>query len=64
MLTRMPFGKFKNRLLSELDDDYVLWLLCLEDLREPFLSTIHSEADRRMAEAYASVGPDAQGDDR
>lgn len=44
----MPFGKFKGRLLHELDDPYLLWLLCLEDLREPLLSAVHDEADRRM----------------
>lgn len=44
----MPFGKFKGRSLDEVDGEYLLWLLCLEDLREPLMTAIHTEADRRM----------------
>ena len=51
MTTIMPFGKFAGKPLTALDDPYVLWLLLLEDLREPFMSAIHAEADRRMADA-------------
>ena len=45
----MPFGKFKGRMLSEISDEYLLWLMPLENLRDPLLSAIHLEADRRMA---------------
>lgn len=44
----MPFGKFKGRMLSEISDEYLLWLLCLDDLREPLLTAVNGEADRRM----------------
>jgi hypothetical protein len=44
----MPFGKFKGQPLTTLDDSYVLWLMLLDDLRDPLLSAINSEADRRM----------------
>jgi hypothetical protein len=45
----MPFGQFKGKLLSELSDDYLMWLLCLDDLKDPLLSAIGLETDRRMA---------------
>ncbi len=52
----MPFGQYKNKLLTELPDDYVLWLLTLDDLRDPLLSAIGLEADRRMAVKMQEVG--------
>ena len=48
MITRIPFGAYKNRLLTELDDSYLLWLLTLPDLRDPLLEAIECEADWRM----------------
>jgi len=50
MTATMPFGKFRNQPLTALDDPYLLWLLCLEDMRDPLLSAVNGEADRRMAE--------------
>jgi hypothetical protein len=50
----MPFGKFRGRLLAEISDEYLLWLLCLENLREPVLSAINQEADRRMGKIEAA----------
>ena len=44
----MPFGKYRNQPLDEIGDEYLLWLLLLENLREPLLTAIHLEADRRM----------------
>ena len=49
MITTMPFGQFKGKQLSELSDEYILWLLCLPDLRDPLLEAVEQEADRRMA---------------
>jgi hypothetical protein len=49
----MPFGKFKGQPLATLDDPYLLWLLCLEDMREPLLTAINGEADRRMDNAMS-----------
>jgi hypothetical protein len=39
---------YKGKLLTELDDPYVLWLLTLPDLRDPLREAIEAEADRRM----------------
>ena len=44
----MPFGKHKGQPLTAVDDPYLLWLLCLDDLREPLASAVNAEADRRM----------------
>lgn len=52
----MPFGKFKGSSLRSLPDYYVLWLLTLDDLRDPVLTAINDEADRRRADARAGVG--------
>lgn len=49
-MNTMPFGKHKGQPLAMLDDPYLLWLLCLDDLREPVLSAVNQEADRRMAQ--------------
>jgi Putative quorum-sensing-regulated virulence factor len=49
----MPFGKFKGQSLTELDDPYLLWLMLLEDLRDPLLTAINGEADRRMGNAMS-----------
>jgi len=45
----MPFGKIRGTLLSELPDEYVLFVLTLPDLRDPLLTWINAESDRRMA---------------
>jgi hypothetical protein len=39
----MPFGKFKGWALAELPDDYLRWLVSLDDLREPLRSAVVSE---------------------
>lgn len=46
----MPFGKFKGTLMAELSDDYLLWLGCLDDLRQPLLGHVLKEMARRLAE--------------
>jgi hypothetical protein len=47
MSYRMPFGKHKGQLLSELPLSYLLWLSELDDLREPLRSFVDAEMDRR-----------------
>ena len=44
---RMPFGRYKGRLLSELPDSYLWWLLALPDLSSWLRRALESEADRR-----------------
>lgn len=46
----MPFGKFKGTPLAELSDDYLLWLGCLDDLRQPLLGHVLKEMSRRLSE--------------
>jgi hypothetical protein len=40
---RIPFGKFKGIEVSALPDDYILWLITLDDLREPLRSAVQDE---------------------
>jgi hypothetical protein len=43
----MPFGKYRGWRLAALPDDYVEWLLSLEDLRAPLAARVLEEATRR-----------------
>jgi hypothetical protein len=43
----MPFGKHRGAPLRDLPNDYLDWLLGLDDLREPFRSRVEAEANRR-----------------
>ena len=36
-LTLMPFGQFKGTPLDQLPDEYLLWLITRDDLRDPLL---------------------------
>jgi uncharacterized protein (DUF3820 family) len=45
----MPFGLHKGKPLVELPDDYLLWLSCLNDLRQPLLGHVLREMGRRLA---------------
>ena len=45
----MPFGSHKGKHLDELPDDYILWLGCLDDLRQPLLGHVLREMGRRLA---------------
>jgi uncharacterized protein (DUF3820 family) len=54
-MTTMPFGKHKGTPLRELPDDYLLWLSLLPELRDPLLTAVHLEMDRRNAAARAEV---------
>ena len=45
----MPFRKHKGVPLDQLDDDYMLWLSCLPDLRQPLLGHVLREMGRRLA---------------
>lgn len=52
----LPFGKHRGRLLREIDDlDYLRWLAG-RDLREPLLSAVRAEIDRRDFAAVAKDG--------
>jgi uncharacterized protein (DUF3820 family) len=44
----MPFGAHKGKRLDELPADYLLWLACLDDLRQPLLGHILREMGRRI----------------
>lgn len=51
----MPFGRHRGQSLRELPDTYLLWLACLDDLREPLLGQVHAEMDRRMGERLPEI---------
>lgn len=47
MSARVPFGKFRGVLITELPDHYLEWLGCLSSLREPLRSAVQAEVERR-----------------
>ena len=49
----MPFGKHKDTPLEELPTEYLLWLGCLDDLRQPLLGHVLREMGRRLAASEA-----------
>lgn len=53
-MTVMPFGKHKGRPLSELPEQYLLWLASLDDLRPPLRLAVDSEVRRREAASAAT----------
>jgi hypothetical protein len=55
---RVPFGKYKGSLVSELPSDYLAWLAGLADLREPFKSSVEEERHRRGTRYDYSHAPD------
>lgn len=46
----MPFGKFKGTPLQDLPSEYLFWLCCLDDLRQPLLGHVLKEMSRRILE--------------
>ncbi|MGB5217572.1 MAG: DUF3820 family protein [Smithella sp.] len=48
---KMPFGKYKNWDLSELQDDYLEWLRFDIDLREPLRTAVYREYNTRFETA-------------
>jgi len=46
----MPFGKFRGSRLEDLPAEYLLWVGCLPDLRQPLLGAILKEMGRRIME--------------
>ena len=51
----MPFGKHKGMPLEELPSEYLLWLGCLDTLRQPLLGQVLKEMARRMVELESRV---------
>ena len=49
----MPFGKYKHAPVDELPDTYLLWLLGLENLKEPLLSHVREEIGARGLQQQA-----------
>jgi uncharacterized protein (DUF3820 family) len=47
---RMPFGAHKGKRLDALPSDYLMWLGCLDDLRQPLLGHVLKEMGRRIVE--------------
>jgi len=54
MKTVIPFGKFRGLLVENLPDWYISWLADLPDLRDPLLSAVEQECERRFAERDSS----------
>ena len=46
-MTKMPFGKHKGVLISELPGDYIKWLYSEVELREPLRSLVDQEIELR-----------------
>ena len=46
----MPFGLHRGKPLDELPADYLIWLGCLDDLRQPLLGHVLREMGRRIVE--------------
>jgi uncharacterized protein (DUF3820 family) len=46
----MPFGKHKGTPLEKLPSEYLLWLGCLDTLRQPLLGHVLKEMVRRIME--------------
>jgi Putative quorum-sensing-regulated virulence factor len=59
MNDRMPFGKYKGRLLRELPADYLRWLHDACDLREPLRQDIEAEYQRRFRSGSRAESPPA-----
>jgi hypothetical protein len=55
-VTTMLIGKYKGTPIRDLSDDYVHWILAQEWLRDPLLTAIKAEAERRGAPPQKSNG--------
>ena len=49
-----PFGIYKGKPRDILPDDYLLWLGCLSDLRQPLLGWVLREMARRLSQRSVS----------
>jgi uncharacterized protein (DUF3820 family) len=57
----MPFGRYKGRPIVQLPDGYVRWLAGLSDLREPLLSAVRDEIQRRGLDSETEARADVDG---
>jgi hypothetical protein len=57
----MPFGKHRGTPLEDLPAEYLLWLGCLPDLRQPLLGAVLREMGRRIVEQDQHAAPAAKG---
>jgi hypothetical protein len=58
----MPFGKYKGHDLSEVPDEYLLWLTANIPLRDPLWSAIAAEiTDRELELPMLAPSPPPQG---
>ena len=61
-MTSMPFGRYRGELLCDLPDDYLDWLLGLDDLREPLRTRVAAEAARRARASERPIAGPVDGD--
>jgi hypothetical protein len=53
----MPFGRYRGCELHELPEDYLHWLLGLEDLRASLRAAVEREIERREDARHARTMP-------
>jgi hypothetical protein len=58
----MPFGKFRGLEITDLPDWYIRWVAKLPNLRDPLLSSIRAEVQRRASEETESEHAYGAGD--
>jgi putative quorum-sensing-regulated virulence factor len=48
---RMPFGRYRGELVTDIPDGYLEWLRSLDDLREPLREAVELEWEARSVAA-------------
>lgn len=56
----MPFGAHKGMRLDQIPVDYLLWVACLDDLRQPLLGHVLREMGRRIVEMDQQAAPERE----